>query len=124
MNVCACVRVRGKRAGGGVEFFDWMLCTRGSVVRGHVICSVVHVLLGTGDKRICAGTPAGWIAGDKTGSGGDNGGRGATNDIAIIWPPNRAPIVLAIYFVESKITQAERDSTIAEAARIVFVAMT
>jgi beta-lactamase class A len=78
----------------------------------------------TGDKRIRAGTPMGWIVGDKTGSGGGSdkgsGGRGATNDIAIIWPPKRAPIALAIYFVDSKITQTERDAILAEATRIVL----
>jgi beta-lactamase class A len=74
----------------------------------------------TGGKRIRAGTPAGWIIGDKTGTGEN----GATNDVAIIWPPNRTPIALAIYFVESKIAQEERDAVIAEAARIVLTAMT
>jgi beta-lactamase class A len=76
----------------------------------------------TGDKRIRAGTPMGWIVGDKTGTGGGDGksggGRGATNDIAIIWPPNRAPIALAIYTIDAKVTQAERDAMVAEAARI------
>ncbi len=70
----------------------------------------------TGGKRIRAGTPSGWIVGDKTGTGEN----GATNDIAIIWPPTGAPIALAIYFVESKISQAERDEAIAKAARIVL----
>jgi beta-lactamase class A len=74
----------------------------------------------TGDKRIRAGTPLGWIVGDKTGTGGDGGGRGATNDIAIIWPPNRAPIALAIYTIDAKVTQAARDAMVAEAARIIL----
>jgi beta-lactamase class A len=48
----------------------------------------------TGNMRIRAGVPKGWIVADKTGSGD----YGTTNDIAIIWPPNEKPIVLAIYY--------------------------
>ena len=46
----------------------------------------------TGDKLIRSVVPEGWQVGDKTG-GGDYGTR---NDIAVIWPPQRGPIVLAI----------------------------
>jgi beta-lactamase class A len=48
----------------------------------------------TGDKRLRAGFPKDWRVGDKTGSGGN----GATNDIAIAWPPGRAPIFVSAYF--------------------------
>jgi len=47
----------------------------------------------TGLGRLRAGLPAGWIAGDKTGTG-DNG---AINDLAIAWPPSRAPILIVAY---------------------------
>lgn len=47
----------------------------------------------TGAKRLRAGLPAGWDAGDKTGTGV----RGATVDNAIAWPPGRAPILIAAY---------------------------
>jgi beta-lactamase class A len=50
-----------------------------------------------GDKRLRAGLPPSWRIGDKTGSGD----RGTTNTIAIIWPPERAPIVAAVYYTES-----------------------
>jgi beta-lactamase class A len=46
----------------------------------------------TGGELIRAGVPAGWVVGDKTGAGG----YGTRNDIAVIWPPDRAPIVLAV----------------------------
>ncbi|WP_320065918.1 class A beta-lactamase [Micromonospora sp. RTGN7] len=46
----------------------------------------------TGDGLVRAGVPAGWQVGDKTGSGG----YGTRNDIAVVWPPGGAPIVLAI----------------------------
>ncbi|MEZ4241000.1 MAG: class A beta-lactamase [Myxococcota bacterium] len=41
----------------------------------------------TGRERLRAGLPAGWRAGDKTGTGP----AGEANDVAILWPPGRAP---------------------------------
>lgn len=46
----------------------------------------------TGDALVRSVAPAGWAVGDKTGTGG----YGTRNDIAILWPPGRAPIVLAV----------------------------
>jgi beta-lactamase class A len=51
----------------------------------------------TGLHRLRAGLPPAWSAGDKTGTG-DNG---AVNDNAIIWPPQRPPILIASYLSES-----------------------
>jgi beta-lactamase class A len=47
----------------------------------------------TGLQRIRAGLPPDWTVGDKTGSGE----RGAINDVAIAWPPGRAPIMITAY---------------------------
>jgi beta-lactamase class A len=47
----------------------------------------------TGHDRLRARLPAGWEAGDKTGTGV----RGAVNDLAIFFPPNRRPILVACY---------------------------
>lgn len=47
----------------------------------------------TGKNRLRAGLPPSWAAGDKTGTGE----RGAVNDVAITWPPGRAPILVAAY---------------------------
>lgn len=47
----------------------------------------------TGRERLRAKLPAGWTAGDKTGTGD----RGAVNDLAIFWPPGPAPILIACY---------------------------
>lgn len=47
----------------------------------------------TGKRRLRAGLPDGWLAGDKTGTGE----RGSANDVAIVWPPNRGPILIAAY---------------------------
>ncbi len=69
----------------------------------------------TGDARIRAGVPDGWTAGDKTGTGEN----GTFNDIAILFPPDRAPILLAVYLTESPQTMDEANAAIASVARIV-----
>jgi beta-lactamase class A len=64
---------------------------------------------------IRAGLPDDWRIGDKTGRGGD----GATNDIAILRPPGRAPILLAVYSVGSTAPSVERQAAVAEVAKVV-----
>jgi beta-lactamase class A len=68
----------------------------------------------TGDERIRAGLPAGWRVGDKTGTGS----YGTANDVAVVWPPDAAPIVLAV--LTSRATEnATRDNALlAEAAAV------
>jgi beta-lactamase class A len=73
----------------------------------------------TGGLMIRAGVPKNWVIGDKTGRGSN----GATNDIAIIRPPDRAPILLAIYCVGSTATANDRAAAIAEVAKIVAESM-
>jgi beta-lactamase class A len=68
----------------------------------------------TGDKRLRAGVPKGWRVGDKTGSGSNN----STNDIAVIWPPSRAPILVAAYYAEARATDDERNTVLAEVGRL------
>lgn len=51
----------------------------------------------TGLSRLRAGLPPGWIAGDKTGTGAN----GAANDVAVVWPPDRKPILIASYLSDS-----------------------
>ncbi len=69
----------------------------------------------TGGSMIRAGVPENWTIGDKTGRGSN----GATNDIAIMRPPGRAPILLAIYSVGSSASANDRAAAIAETAKIV-----
>jgi beta-lactamase class A len=68
----------------------------------------------TGDKRLRAGVPEGWRVGDKTGSGD----HAVTNDIAIIWPPGRQPIIAAVYFAESPAPVDARNAVFADVARL------
>lgn len=73
----------------------------------------------TGATRIQAGVPKGWQVADKTGTGA----YGTTNDIAVIWPPNKPPVALAIYFTHGTPDAAARNDVIADAARIVVDAL-
>ncbi|MGY0059377.1 class A beta-lactamase [Streptomyces sp. LZ34] len=70
----------------------------------------------TGDQLIRAGVPKGWVVGDKTGTGSYYGGR---NDIAVVWPPDSAPIVIAILSNRGKKDAEPDDKLIAEAASVV-----
>jgi len=69
----------------------------------------------TGAAMIRAGIPTNRIVGDKTGRGAN----GATNDVAIVHPPDRAPILLAIYCVGSTASANDRAAAVAEAAKVV-----
>ncbi len=71
----------------------------------------------TGNERIRAGVPQGWIVGDKTGTGSYYG---TTNDIAIIWPPNCAPIIAVIYFTHDKKEAVKEDKVVASATQILM----
>lgn len=70
----------------------------------------------TGNSRIRAGVPKGWVVGDKTGTGE----YGTTNDIAIVWPSNCPPIILSIYYTQDKKDAAPRDSVISSITHMVI----
>ena len=70
----------------------------------------------TGDTRLRAGLPDGWICGDKTGTGV----RGTSNDIGVLWPPQqRAPLVVTAYLTGSTGDAKARDAILADVARAV-----
>jgi beta-lactamase class A len=50
----------------------------------------------TGGKRLKAGLPADWRIGDKTGSSD-----GDVNDVAIVFPPGRSPLLVAAFLAGS-----------------------
>lgn len=76
-----------------------------------------HSLRGTstGDALIRAGVPQSWRVGDKTGSAS----YGTRNDVAVIRPPGRAPILLAILTTHDTADAATDDDLVAAATRIV-----
>ncbi|GHU36954.1 beta-lactamase [Betaproteobacteria bacterium] len=67
----------------------------------------------TGDKRIRAGVPPGWTVADKTGAGA----YGVCNDVGVLWPPGRDPVVLALYTRHSDPLARPDEALIAEATR-------
>lgn len=69
----------------------------------------------TGVTRIRAGVPADWQVGDKTGTGD----YGTANDVAVLWPPRRAPAIVAIYTTQAEKDANARNDIVALAARIV-----
>jgi beta-lactamase class A len=75
----------------------------------------------TGGQTIRAGVPADWTVGDKTGSGA----QGESNDLAVVWPPRRAPLVIAVYVSprDPAIAVEQAHRVIAEATRIVTGAL-
>ncbi|MFK3978751.1 class A beta-lactamase [Micromonospora sp. NPDC050397] len=70
----------------------------------------------TGGALIRAGVPGGWVVGDKTGAAG----YGTRNDIAVIWPPDRAPIVLAVLSSRDEKDASYDDALIAQATEAVI----
>ncbi|MBN9739656.1 MULTISPECIES: class A beta-lactamase [unclassified Amycolatopsis] len=73
----------------------------------------------TGAHVIRAGVPADWQVADKTGSA-DYGTR---NDIAVLWPPHRAPIVLTVLSDRPQKDAKTDDKLIAQAAAAVVKAL-
>lgn len=67
----------------------------------------------TGDSRLRAGLPQGWRVGDKTGAGE----HGTTNDVAIVWPPERSPLIVAVYLTGATLDPNGRNDLIASVGR-------
>jgi beta-lactamase class A len=72
----------------------------------------------TGDARLRAGVPNGWQVGDKTGSGE----HGTANDIGIIRPPTRSPVLVAVYLTQSPQSFDQRNAVIASVGRLIVAA--
>lgn len=76
----------------------------------------------TGAKRIRAGLPQDWKAGDKTGTGYSKESGNHTNDVAIVWPPGRPPVIIAAYLQTPYVDDGARDEdqrVLADVGRIV-----
>ncbi|WP_236717653.1 class A beta-lactamase [Rummeliibacillus stabekisii] len=73
----------------------------------------------TGDTLIRAGVPKDWVVGDKSGAGS----YGTRNDIAVVWPPYRKPIVIAILSSRNTKDATYDDALIAKAAKVVVNAL-
>jgi beta-lactamase class A len=73
----------------------------------------------TGGKRLRAGLPASWRVGDKTGTGE----RGTANDVAVIWPPDRAPFIVTAYLTGATTSADRQNAVIAAVGRAVATAL-
>lgn len=70
----------------------------------------------TGNNLIRAGAPKDWMVADKSGAGS----YGTRNDIAIVMPPNRKPIIIVVLSTRGTKDAKYDDRLIAAAAKVVF----
>lgn len=73
----------------------------------------------TGGTRLRAGAPSGWVVADKTGTG-DNG---TANDVAVFWPPQRAPLIVTVYLTGATVARDQQNKIIADVGAAVADAM-
>lgn len=66
-----------------------------------------------------AGVPESWTVADRTGAGGF-GTRGV---VAVMWPPERAPLVAAVYITETKASMDNRNAAIATIGKAIAAAV-
>ncbi len=69
----------------------------------------------TGATRLRAGVPAGWKIGEKTGTNDI----GTANDIGVLWPPGRPPLVVTAFVTASTAPSVAQDAAIAAVAHLV-----
>lgn len=69
----------------------------------------------TGAEKLRAGLPARWRVGDKTGMGA----HGATNDVAVTWPAERGPVLVAAYLADTEASVARRNDALAKVGHAV-----
>jgi beta-lactamase class A len=67
-----------------------------------------------GEKRIPAGLPTGWRIAHKTGTWSDE-----TNDVGVVWPPDRAPIVVAAFYSQGAIPDERREGVLREVGKVI-----
>jgi beta-lactamase class A len=68
----------------------------------------------TGLDLVRAGLSKDWVAADKSGGGA----KGEVSDVAVVWPPGRAPLVVTAYTVPTDPKSTAGRATIAEATAI------
>jgi beta-lactamase class A len=69
----------------------------------------------TGDAKLRAGLPKDWRIGDKTGSGS----HGTRNDIAVVWPTSRAPVMITVYLTQTTTDEDKRNAIFAAIGKTV-----
>jgi beta-lactamase class A len=69
----------------------------------------------TGLERLRAKLPASWRAADKTGANGEH----TSNDIAVIWPFGKPPIIVAAFITQCTGPESKRAAMLAEIGELV-----
>ncbi|CAH4990085.1 TPA: class A beta-lactamase [Klebsiella pneumoniae] len=77
---------------------DWMMASRDAAA-----------------QRLRAGLPAGWRIANKPGTWEGI----STNDIGVLFPPNRPPIIVAAYLGKARGSVTDQEAVLAEVARII-----
>lgn len=72
-----------------------------------------------GGPLLRAGVPESWTVADRTGAAG-YGTRGV---VAVMWPPERAPLVAAVYITETKASMEARNAAIAAIGKVIAQAV-
>ena len=72
----------------------------------------------TGDALVRAGAPEGWAVADKSGGAG-----GIRNDVAVVTPPGRDPILVTVFTERTDEGAAYEDRLVAETAAVVLAAL-
>lgn len=73
----------------------------------------------TSADKLRAGFPAGWKVGDKTGSGE----RGTSNDLAVVWPERRAPLLVSVYLTCATVDRKHQSAAISAVGRAMAAGM-
>mgnify|MGYP000544190416 FL=1 len=68
------------------------------------------------DQLIRSYLPKSWIIGDKTGAGG----HGSRSIIAVIWPPQKKPIFLAIYLTQTEASMEQRNQALVDISKLLL----
>ncbi|MES2951880.1 MAG: class A beta-lactamase [Pseudomonadota bacterium] len=94
---------------------DWLTTTSRETLAQWMVATT------TGTKRLRAGLPPSWRAGDKTGTATAPQMRDKYNDVAIAWPPGKPPFVISA-FLETRYSHPkirdEDQAVLAEVGRI------
>lgn len=98
--------------------------TTGTVLSAPVRQMLVRWMVetDTGRRRLRAGLPPDWLAGDKTGTALAPAMKDKINDVAVAWPPGRAPCVIACYLETGQASESissEDEKIHSEVAQIV-----
>jgi beta-lactamase class A len=75
---------------------DWLSNASRELLIGWMVATT------TGELRIRAGLPNGWRSGDKTGTGWAPQMPNKYNDVAITWPPGKAPLVISAFYESAR----------------------